>query len=88
MDSGTNTDKSISTGSRADTMIGTDKSITSGRLTKGTRVQVRNRFDGSWSRGFEVFQSRRNGYLLRRLSDRQVLPVTFDPPDLRRESLG
>ena len=55
------------------------------RLTKGTRVQVRNRFDGSWARGFEVYQSRRSGYLLRRLSDRHVLPTTFAPPDLRQE---
>lgn len=55
------------------------------KLTKGTRVQVRNRFDGSWARGFEVYQSRRNGYLLRRLSDRHVLPSTFAPPDLRQE---
>ena len=55
------------------------------RMTKGTRVQVRNRFDGSWARGFEVYQSRRNGYLLRRLSDRHVLPTTFSPPELRQE---
>lgn len=61
-------------------------SATPMRLTKGTRVQVRNRFDGSWARGFEVYQSRRNGYLLRRLSDRHVLPTTFGPPELRRES--
>ena len=88
MEAGINTDKSISSGTKADTIISTDKSSSGVRLTKGTRVQVRNRFDGSWSRGFEVFQSRRNGYLLRRLSDRQVLPVTFDPPDLRQESLG
>ena len=58
---------------------------TIGTLTKGTRVQVRNRFDGSWARGFEVYQSRRNGYLLRRVSDSRVLPTTFAPPELRRE---
>jgi len=56
------------------------------RMTKGTRVQVRNRFDGAWARGFEVYQSRRNGYLLRRLSDRHVLPTTFAAPELRQES--
>ena len=56
------------------------------RLAKGTQVQVRNQFDGSWARGFEVYQSRRNGYLLRRLSDRHVLPTTFAPPDLRQEN--
>ena len=57
------------------------------RLSKGTRVQVRNQFDGSWARGFEVYQSRRNGYLLRRVSDRHVLPTTFAPPDLRQEGV-
>ena len=63
-----------------------DSGGTPTRLSKGTRVQVRNRFDGAWARGFEVYQSRRNGYLLRRLSDRQVLPVTFASPELRQET--
>lgn len=57
----------------------------SSRLVKGTRVQVRNQFDGAWSRGFEVHGSRQGGYLLRRLSDQRVLPATFAAPDLRRE---
>ncbi|HEV2368715.1 MAG TPA: hypothetical protein VGR90_02495 [Acidimicrobiales bacterium] len=48
-------------------------------------MQVRNQFDGAWSRGFEVHGSRQGGYLLRRLSDQRVLPATFAAPDLRRE---
>ena len=56
------------------------------KLTEGTRVQVRNQFDGAWARGFEVHRSGRNGYVVRRLSDRSVLPATFAPPDLRRET--
>ena len=55
------------------------------RLSKGTRVQVRNQFDGAWTRGFEVHGSRRGGYVLRRLSDKRVLPATFPAPDLRQE---
>lgn len=71
----------------SDMDVSSDRSNRPVRLTKGTRVQVRNRFDGSWARGFEVYQSRRNGgYLLRRLSDSQVLPVAFDAPDLRQEA--
>ena len=58
------------------------------RLSKGTRVQVRNQFDGAWSRGFEVHGSRRGGYVLRRLSDKCVLPATFSAPDLRRETVA
>ena len=56
------------------------------RLSKGTRVQVRNQFDGAWTRGFEVHGSRRGGYVLRRLSDKRVLPATFSGPELRLES--
>ena len=58
------------------------------RLSKGTRVQVRNQYDGAWTRGFEVHSSRRGGYVLRRLSDQRVLPATFAPPDLRLERLS
>ena len=66
--------------------IGADSSGRPIKLSNGTRVQVRNRFDGAWARGFEVYQSRRNGYLLRRLSDRHVLPTTFTSPELRMET--
>ena len=58
------------------------------RLVKGTRVQVRNQFDGAWARGFEVHGSQQGRYLVRRLSDQRVLPATFSPPDLRTEPVA
>ena len=52
-----------------------------GRLLPGDLVEVQNRFDGRWSRGFEVVDvltgmgSRR--YRIRRISDGAVLPRLF-----------
>ena len=54
------------------------------RLSSGVRVQVRNRFDGAWASGYQVFAAQpRGGYLVRRLSDRAVLPITFAEAELR-----
>ena len=46
----------------------------------GTSVDVKNRFVGSWSRGFEVAGHVEEGYLIRRLSDGSILPdaLSFD----------
>ena len=55
------------------------------RLVEGTRVEVRNRLDGTWSRGFEVEDTTAGGYRLRRLSDRTVLPAVFGDDDVRPE---
>ncbi|MDZ7733106.1 MAG: hypothetical protein U5R31_08295 [Acidimicrobiia bacterium] len=55
------------------------------RLAPGTRVEVRQRFDASWSRGFEIVESTEEGYRIRRLSDRAVLPAVFVAEDVRRE---
>jgi hypothetical protein len=46
----------------------------------GTSVDVKNRFIGSWSRGFEIAELLEDGYLIRRLSDGSVLPdaLSFD----------
>jgi len=53
----------------------------------GTPVQVRNRFDRSWSSGFEVAEESTEGdvrtYRLRRRSDRAVLPAAFPPGEVR-----
>ena len=53
----------------------------------GTPVQVRNRFDRSWSSGFEVAEESNEGdvrtYRLRRRSDRSVLPAAFPSGELR-----
>lgn len=54
-------------------------------LKPGTRVEVRGRFDGTWSRGFEVAEVLVDGYRLKRLSDGAVLPVDFDVDDVRKE---
>ena len=49
----------------------------------GTEVEVRSHFRGEWSRGFEVAEATHDGYWLRRLSDRYVLPVEFLGHDVR-----
>ncbi len=50
----------------------------------GTRVDVCVRFDGSWSRGFEVIEAVDGSYRLRRLSDGSQLPGLFPAEDIRR----
>ena len=54
-------------------------------LKPGTKVEVRRRFDAAWAKGFEVAELSPAGYRLRRLSDGEVLPVDFEPDDVRRE---
>ena len=54
-------------------------------MKPGTRVEVRSRFDTRWSRGFEVAEVSVDGYLVRRLSDGAVLPVTFSADEVRKE---
>lgn len=51
----------------------------------GTRVEVRNRFDGRWARGFEVIAADPSGYRVRRLSDGNELPTWFVDADVRAE---
>ena len=53
-------------------------------LGVGTSVEVRGNFRGEWSRGFEVAETTHDGYWVRRLSDRYVLPVEFSGSDVRR----
>ncbi|HLX88382.1 MAG TPA: hypothetical protein VKR22_08020 [Acidimicrobiales bacterium] len=70
-------------------MTYTIDAMASGRssaLTAGTRVDVRSRFVGQWSRGFEVAEHvDAHGYRVRRLSDGAVLPDLFDEDELRPE---
>ena len=54
-------------------------------LEPGTRVEVRSRFDGSWTRGFEVASCDDRGYMLMRMSDRAVLNALFAGDDIRPE---
>jgi hypothetical protein len=46
-------------------------------------VEVRNRYDGRWSQGFQVVEERPTGYRLRRLSDDAVLPEEVRTDDVR-----
>jgi hypothetical protein len=54
-------------------------------LDVGTRVEVRSRFDGHWTRGFELSAADRAGYRVRRLSDGSELPAVFAPEEVRPE---
>ena len=55
----------------------------------GTPVEVRNRFNGHWARGFEVARVTEDaGYEVRRKSDSAVLPGPFDAQELRRQRDG
>jgi len=54
-------------------------------INPGRRVEVRNRFDQRWTRGFQVIEIRDDRYVLRRLSDGAVLPTTFSADEIRKE---
>jgi hypothetical protein len=58
---------------------------TSESLEPGTIVEIRNRFELRWVRGFEVVEAYGEGYRVRRLSDGSVLPVVFSADDVRPE---
>jgi hypothetical protein len=51
------------------------------------RVEVRNRLDGSWSRGFEIVEQLldeggKPKFRVRRISDGYVLPAVFSAEDV------
>jgi hypothetical protein len=55
-------------------------------LIEGSHVEVRNRFDGRWTRGFVVAEVvDGGGYRIRRTSDDQLLPSVFTKDEVRRE---
>jgi hypothetical protein len=54
-----------------------------GSLPPGVPVEVRNRFTLGWSRGFVVEGMVDEGYVVRRASDAALLPLAFDPQDVR-----
>jgi len=54
-------------------------------LAPGTAVDVRNRYQGTWVRGFEVAEVTDGGYRIRRLSDGSILRDLFIRDDVRRE---
>ncbi|HEY5153121.1 MAG TPA: hypothetical protein VIJ47_00195 [Acidimicrobiales bacterium] len=69
-----------------DAPLATGEAVTSGDdlpFDPGTEVEVRNRFDGRWARGFEIIAVEAPGYRVRRLSDGRELPSTFGLHDVR-----
>jgi hypothetical protein len=54
-------------------------------LDPGTAVEVRNRFDRRWARGFEVGAVTTDGYRIVRVSDRSELPEVFGRDEVRRQ---
>ena len=58
-------------------------------MKPGTKVEVRDRFDRRWTRGFEVAETVETGegagYRIRRLSDGSILGDLFSRDDVRRE---
>jgi hypothetical protein len=53
-------------------------------LAAGDAVEVRNRFDGRWARGFRITRVTGEGFRLRRASDRRELPDAFPVSAVRR----
>lgn len=55
-------------------------SLGSPAFAVGTSVDVKNRFVGTWSHGFEIAALVEAGYMIRRLSDQSILPgvLAFD----------
>lgn len=54
-------------------------------LAPGTKVDVRNRYQGTWVRGFEIAEVLPDGFRIRRLSDGSILGDLFSRDDVRRE---
>lgn len=52
-------------------------------LPVGTPVEVHGHFSGEWAGRFEIAATTRDGYRVRRLSDRYLLPVEFADSDVR-----
>jgi hypothetical protein len=61
------------------------KATSRDRLAAGTAVDVRSRYVGAWSSGFEVAEPVNDGYRVRRLSDGSVLPDVFTNEDVRAQ---
>jgi hypothetical protein len=65
------------------TAFDTSKATSRDALAAGTAVDVRSRYVGAWSSGFEVAEPVKDGYRIRRLSDDSVLPDVFTNEDVR-----
>ena len=56
-----------------------------GRLDVGLPVDVRSRYLGGWSHGFQVAEHVAGGYLIRRLSDGSILPDVLGHDEVRSD---
>ena len=54
-----------------------------GKIATGTEVEVRNRFTGEWSVGFEVVGSANGAVQVRRLRDGAIIPTPFREEEVR-----
>lgn len=52
----------------------------------GDAVEVHTAFDDSWADGFEIAERVSEGYRVRRLSDRSLLPGFTSEKDVRPQS--
>jgi hypothetical protein len=67
-------------------MADTDSTRPTNSLRRvGTKVEVRARFDGTWSQGFEIADVADDGYRIKRMTDGAVLPSVFRANEVRRE---
>jgi hypothetical protein len=55
------------------------------RLDVGASVEVRNRFVGMWCHGFEIIDQVDGGYVIRRVSDRAVVPDVITDHEVRSD---
>jgi hypothetical protein len=67
------------------TMADMTRTESPGEFEVGTRVDVRSRYVGAWSRGFEIAERLDDGVRVRRMSDGSLLPDVFDLDDIRPE---
>ncbi len=52
-------------------------------LEVGSHVEVRDRYQGTWARGFEISAIEEGRYRVKRISDGAILPGTFSPDEVR-----
>ena len=52
-------------------------------IETGTEVEVRNRFTGEWSVGFEVVGRSNGAVRVRRLRDGAIIPAAFRDEEIR-----
>ena len=55
------------------------------QLDVGVAVEVRDRFVGKWCHGFEIVDHVDGGYILRRVSDRAVVPEVITHGEIRSD---